>query len=266
VTPFTRVQGSYGTNTAKYNNALGFFVPNMAVLNHIFAFVPTVQQGIQFAVCNLVTNDHNVTNSLKHNWNNVGLRFMESGSVKISQVHVRGAGALGWSTTTCLSDPNVLSIPFDILIFSTIQLVFSNFYLGIAQGSVDFASKYTTTSTRAWAYGGGNKAFPTELFYIMERYGNFFGHLRAKETLADRAGKGIADIYGKYGANRGVTERERGEAAEWVASTKVVTTDTALKVTAEIFEVIVCRATSRKVDLDRFWRDVRTHSFHDSVA
>jgi alkylation response protein AidB-like acyl-CoA dehydrogenase len=78
--------------------------------------------------------------------------------------------------------------------------------------------------------------------------------LRAKETLADRAGKGIADIYGKYGANRGVTERERGEAAEWVASAKVVTTDTALKVTAEIFEVIVCRATSRKVDLDRFWR------------
>lgn len=48
----------------------------------------------------------------------------------------------------------------------------------------------------------------------MERYGNFFGHLRAKETLADRAGKGIADIYGKYGANRGVTERERGEAAD----------------------------------------------------
>ncbi len=63
-----------------------------------------------------------------------------------------------------------------------------------------------------------------------------------------------------------MTERERGEAAEWVASTKVVTTDTALRATSGVFEVTGARATSRKVGLDRFWRDVRTHSLHDPVA
>ena len=173
---------------------------------------------------------------------------------------------MGWSTTTRLPDPKVLAIPFTTLLLPTIQLVFSNFYLGIAQGSLDFASKYTTTSTRAWPFGGDNKEKPTEEFYILERYGNFFAHLRAAETLADRAGKEIADIYSKYGGNRGVTERERGEAAEWVASAKVVTTDTALRVTAGVFEVTGSRATSRKVGLDRFWRDVRTHSLHDPVA
>ena len=157
-------------------------------------------------------------------------------------------------------------IPFATLLLPTIQLVFSNFYLGIAQGSLDFASKYTTTSTRAWPYGGDNKSSPTEEFYILERYGNFFAHLRAAETLVDRAGKEIADIYGKYGANREVTEKERGEAAEWVASAKVVTTDTALRVTAGVFEVTGSRATGRKVGLDRFWRDVRTHTLHDPVA
>ena len=90
--------------------------------------------------------------------------------------------------------------------------------------------------------------------------------MRAAETLADRAGKEIADIYGKYGANRKVTERERGEAAEWVASTKIVTTDTALRVTAGVFEVTGSRATGKTVGLDRFWRDVRTHTLHDPVA
>jgi alkylation response protein AidB-like acyl-CoA dehydrogenase len=84
--------------------------------------------------------------------------------------------------------------------------------------------------------------------------------------LADRAGLEISNVYAKHGEKRGVTERERGEIAEWVASTKVVTTDTALRVTAGVFEVTGSRATGRKVGLDRFWRDVRTHTLHDPVA
>lgn len=36
----------------------------------------------------------------------------------------------------------------------SIQLVFSNFYLGIALGALQYASKYTASSTRAWPFGG----------------------------------------------------------------------------------------------------------------
>ncbi|CAG8955119.1 hypothetical protein HYFRA_00007134 [Hymenoscyphus fraxineus] len=218
--------------------------------DHIFALVKTEQAGIQFA----------------HNWDNVGLRLTESGSVKISDVRVPWADALGWDVATKKPDPKVLNIPFATLLLPTIQLVFSNFYLGIAIGSLNFAAKYTKSSTRAWPYGGDNKESPTEEFYILERYGNFFAHLRAAEALADRAGSEIAGVYTKHGEKRGITERERGEAAEWVASTKVVTTDTALRVTAGVFEVTGARATGKKVGLDRFWRDVRTHSLHDPVA
>jgi alkylation response protein AidB-like acyl-CoA dehydrogenase len=186
--------------------------------------------------------------------------------VKIEQVKVPWTDALGWDPTTKAPNPEFLAIPFGSVLLPTIQLVFSNFYLGIAQGALDFASKYTTTSTRAWPYGGDNKNSPTEEFYILERYGNFFAHLRAAETLTDRAGHEISSLYEKHGEKRGVTERERGDAAEWVASTKVVATDTALRVTAGVFEVTGSRATSRKVGLDRFWRDVRTHTLHDPVA
>lgn len=174
--------------------------------------------------------------------------------------------ALGWDIQSKAPDPTVLSIPFATLLLPTIQLVFSNFYLGIALGSLAFAAKYTTTSTRAWPYGGDNKQSPTEEFYILERYGNYFAHLRAAETLTDRAGREITDVYEKYGEKRDVSAGTRGEIAEWVASAKVVTTDTGLKVTAGVFEVTGSRATGSKVGLDRFWRDIRTHTLHDPVA
>ena len=51
-----------------------------------------------------------------------------------------------------------------------------------------------------------------------------------------------------------------------MASVKVVATDVSLRVTGGVFEVTGAKATSRKVSLDRFWRDVRTHSLHDPVA
>ena len=147
-----------------------------------------------------------------------------------------------------------------------IQLVFSNFYLGIAIGALDFASKYTVKNTRAWPFGGDNKEKATDEFYILERYGNFKAHLRAAEALADKAGLVIASIYETRSAKRDISARERGEAAEWVASVKIVATDTGLRVTSGIFEVTGARATGSQVGLDRFWRDIRTHSLHDPVS
>lgn len=57
-----------------------------------------------------------------------------------------------------------------------------------------------------------------------------------------------------------------GGRAEWVASVKVVATVTGLRVTAGVFEVTGARATAAPVGLDRFWRDLRTHTLHDPVA
>ncbi|CAN9443467.1 unnamed protein product [Alternaria alternata] len=210
--------------------------------NHIFAFAKTDQPGIQFG----------------HDWNNIGLRLTESGSVKISDVSVPWTDALGWNAETKEPDPRALQIPFATLLLPTIQLVFSNFYLGIALGAQQYAASYT------------NKERATDEFYILERYGNFHAHLRAASALADRVGQEVDAILGKYAGDldtRGkLTARERGELAEWVASVKVVATDTSLRVTSGVFEVTGAKATSQKVGLDRFWRDVRTHTLHDPVA
>ncbi|KAL4782623.1 acyl-CoA dehydrogenase/oxidase [Aspergillus varians] len=246
-------------NGAKHFNT-GGVVSDLTVLegvlegtdSHIFALAETRQDGIIFA----------------HNWHNIGLRLSESGGVKIENVRVPWADALGWDAATKKPIEELLvTSSFAVLLLPTIQLVFSNFYLGIAIGSLEFASKYTATNTRAWPYGGDNKESPTEEFYILERYGNFFAHLRAAEALADRAGERLSSIYTKYGSNRSaLTPEERGDVAEWIASVKVVTTDVGLRVTSGVFEVTGARATASKVGLDRFWRDIRTHSLHDPVA
>jgi alkylation response protein AidB-like acyl-CoA dehydrogenase len=115
-----------------------------------------------------------------------------------------------------------------------------------------------------------NKEKATDEFYILANYGNWFAHLRAAETLADKAGDEADKVYAAYGGSlerrSKLTPEVRGEWAEWVASIKVVATDTGLRVTSGIFETTGARATSNKVGLDRFWRDIRTHTLHDPVA
>ncbi|KAF7543636.1 hypothetical protein G7Z17_g10583 [Cylindrodendrum hubeiense] len=219
--------------------------------DHIFAIAPTQQAGIQF----------------KHNWDNTGLRLTESGGVKIENVSVPWADALGWDTETKKPDPAILAVPFGSVFLPTIQLAFSNLYIGIAWGALHFASDYTRKNTRAWPFGGDNKEAATDEFYILSTYGNLFAHLRAATALAEKANAEATALYEKYSDNRGeFTAKERGEFAEWVASTKVVATDTSLRVTAGVFEVTGSRSTASKVGLDRFWRDVRTHTLHDPVA
>ncbi|GJC93240.1 thermophilic desulfurizing enzyme family protein [Colletotrichum higginsianum] len=215
--------------------------------DHLYAVVKTDQPGIVFS----------------HDWDNVGLRLSESGSVKIENVTAPWADALGWDASLKRPDPSILEIPFASLLLPTIQLVFSNFYIGIAWGALDFASAYTRKNTRAWPFGGDNKEKAEDEFYILSTYGNFLAHLRAADALADRAGLEIDNLYRNSGTRHGAGPRE---AAEWVASVKVAATDTGLRVTSGVFEVTGAKATATKVGLDRFWRDIRTHTLHDPVA
>ncbi|KAI9717241.1 MAG: hypothetical protein M1828_007262 [Chrysothrix sp. TS-e1954] len=217
---------------------------------HIFAIANSRQPAIKFG----------------YDWNNIGLRLTESGSVKIDGVQVPWTDALGWDPETKAPIGSILNKPFATLLLPTIQNVFSNFYLGIALGALAFATTYTAKNTRAWPYTPSPNKAGTDEPYILQRYGSFFAHLRAAEALADTTGEKIDEVYRNHSARRDLSEAQRGELAEWVASIKIVTTDTTLRVTSGVFEVTGARATAGKVGLDRFWRDVRTHTLHDPVA
>lgn len=67
---------------------------------HIFALVPTRQPAIIFS----------------HNWDNVGLRLTESGSVKIENVRVPWTDALGWDPSEKAPIESILTIPWATLL------------------------------------------------------------------------------------------------------------------------------------------------------
>jgi len=62
-----------------------------------------------------------------------------------------------------------------------------------------------------------------------------------------------------------LTAAERGELAVTIYETKIAAARAALDITAKIFEVMGARATAAKYGFDRFWRNVRVHTLHDSL-
>lgn len=209
---------------------------------HIFAIVPTAQEGIVFA----------------GDWDSLGQRLTESGSVDIRDVRVPWAAAAGFVGKTF--QPlvyNTLNVP-------TIQLVFANFYLGIAEGAIETASEYTRSTTRPWPYGGDDKDSAGDEWYLLEGYGVLQSKLWADEALLDVVGAELSAVL--HAPREELTERRRGEIAVRVAAAKLRTIDDGLDVATKVFELTGARATASTVGLDIFWRNLRTHSLHDPVA
>lgn len=70
---------------------------------HLFTIVHTNQPGIKFA----------------HNWDNVGLRLTESGSVSIQNVAAPWEDAFGWDAQKKQPLPGISDIPFASLLLPT---------------------------------------------------------------------------------------------------------------------------------------------------
>lgn len=208
---------------------------------HIFAIVPTAQPGIVFA----------------GDWDNLGQRLTESGSVEITGVRVDWASAAGFVGK--VFQPltyNTLNVP-------AIQLVFANLYLGIAQGALETATTYTRSKSRAWPYGGDDKQRASDEWYILEGYGQLQSKLWADEALINRAGAEISAVL--HDARENLTERRRGEIAVQVAAAKLRIVEDGLETTTKVFELTGARASANAVGLDIFWRNLRTHSLHDPL-
>ncbi len=207
---------------------------------HVFAIVPSHQDSIVF-------ND---------DWDNLGQRLTESGSVEI-----RGARA-PWSDALGYVDKEFRPRVYNTLNVPLIQLVFTNFYLGIAKSALTTAAAYTRGRTRPWPYAVDVKDSAVEEFHVLETYGDLQAKLWAAEALADRAAGLVEAINAQPDT---VTARQRGEAAVVIAAAKQRAIDTGLEIGTRIFDVTGARATANSVGLDIFWRNIRTHSLHDPV-
>jgi alkylation response protein AidB-like acyl-CoA dehydrogenase len=135
------------------------------------------------------------------------------------------------------------------------QLILSNIFLGIAEGALVEARSCTLAQTRPWITSTAKSA--TEDPYVLANYGSFFVSLQAAQALTDIAGESLQRAWESGDA---ITENQRGKCSLDVAASKVTTTRVGLDITSRIFEVMEARAVAGPARMDRFCRNLRTHT------
>jgi alkylation response protein AidB-like acyl-CoA dehydrogenase len=185
-------------------------------------------------------------------WDNMGQRQTDSGSVSFEAVPVQDA--------EILADPGPLGSTFATLRPLIAQLSLSNVYLGIAEGALATARSIARQRGRAWFSSGVELAVDDP--YVLATLGELFAQVEAARHLTDAAATALDRVWLR-GDN--LTPDERGACAVAVAAAKIVTTRVGLEVATRIFDATGARATSASIGLDRFWRDLRTHTLHDPL-
>lgn len=189
-------------------------------------------------------------------WDAVGQRQTDSGTVGFDQVRVQA--------DEVLVDAGQAQTPAMQLRSCMAQLVLVNLYTGIAAGAIGKARALTRERSRAWAAADVDTA--AEDPYLQHRYGRLWASLRAAEALADSAARRLDTMYEvALGTAGSISEAERGSVAIAVAEAKVCAHDIALQASSELFELAGTAAVARHRNLDRFWRNARTHTLHDPI-
>ncbi len=187
----------------------------------------------------------------RDDWDNTGQRQTDSGSVSFDAVPVHDH--------EILRDPGPLGSTFATLRPLIAQLTLANVYLGIAEGALQ-ATREITRSRKAWFASGLERAADDP--YVLGTYGELFVELTAARHVTDAAALALDRAWSR---GDDLTERERGEAAIAIAAAKVSTTRAGLEITTRMFDTAGARATTAQLGLDRFWRNLRTHTLHDPV-
>ncbi|KQZ32627.1 acyl-CoA dehydrogenase family protein [Duganella sp. Root1480D1] len=190
--------------------------------------------------------------SIRPDWDAFGQKQTDSGSVEFRGVALP-AGLV-------LQPPGQKPSPRATLRSQVAQLIMANLYLGIAEGAFEAARSFTSEQSRPWF--ASNVAAATEDPFVQHRYGELWTLLRPAAVLAGHAALELDAVLGKGAL---VTERERGELAISVAEAKVLSHRAGIEVSNQLFELTGARATSSKLGLDRFWRNVRVHTLHDPI-
>ena len=141
------------------------------------------------------------------------------------------------------------------------QLVHAAIEVGIAGGALRDARAYlrekARPSTEAVRAGAATAAGDP---HVLHRYGRIASRVRAAEALLGDAARTLEEV-GLVPAS--AQEAARGSLA--VAAAKAFGSEVALEAASELFQMCGTSSAAAKYDLDRHWRNARTHSVHDPL-
>lgn len=201
----------------------------------LIGVIPTVREGV----------------SLLGDWNNMGQRQTDSGNSHFEQVKIH--------KDELLLNPGPLSTPYSSLRPLIAQLIFVHLFLGVAEGAFELA-KETVQSQKAWSKSLVENAVNDP--FTQKHFAEFYVQLESVRLLTNKA---IETLQHAWNQVENLTAEQRGEVSIAIATAKIAATNTSLYITQNIFQVMGARATTAKLNIDRFWRNVRTQTLHDPI-
>ena len=201
----------------------------------LIGVIPTAREGVSFL----------------GDWNNMGQRQTDSGTSHFEQVKIQ--------KDELLLNPGPLSTPYSSLRPLIAQLIFVHLFLGVAEGAFETARK-TVQSQKAWSKSLVENAVNDP--FTQKHFAEFYVQLEGVRLLAAKA---VETLQKAWDIGADLTAEQRGEVSIAIATAKIAATNTSLYITQNIFQVMGARATTAQLNLDRFWRNVRTQTLHDPV-
>ncbi|TIS47289.1 MAG: SfnB family sulfur acquisition oxidoreductase, partial [Mesorhizobium sp.] len=116
---------------------------------------------------------------------------------------------------------------------------------------------FVRTKSRAWIDSGVDHAWQDP--YTIQAIGDLRLRANAAEAVLEKAGLAV---------DRAVADPDEKTVAKAqiaVAESKILTTEIAINATNKLFELAGTRSTLAEHNLDRHWRNARTHTLHDPV-
>ncbi|ACB95675.1 SfnB family sulfur acquisition oxidoreductase [Beijerinckia indica] len=179
-------------------------------------------------------------------WSGMGQRTTGSGTVIFDNVRVSAFAII----------PHYLAFEQPTQMGAFAQIIHAAIDLGIARGAFAATVDFVRTKARPWVDSGQEHAYEDP--YTIAAIGDLRVRIAAAEALVRRAGKIIDKA-------RVEPETYSEPASIAVAEARVATNDVSLLVTSKLFELGGSRSALASLDLDRYWRDARTHTLHDPV-
>ncbi|CAM2153886.1 Dibenzothiophene monooxygenase [Pararobbsia alpina] len=204
---------------------------NLGDDDQVFVFVPRDAEGVT------VIDD----------WSSFGQRGTGSGTTVLDNVRVEPSQIIPYKAA--FTTPSATG-PVGQLIHAAVDA-------GIAHAALRDAIAFTRRQTRPWIDSTAERAVDDPLSLI--QFGDLQIRVDAADALLERAGRQID------AARRSLDADSVGRASVAVAEARALTTEAAILATNKLFELAGTQSTLAEFNLDRHWRNARTHTLHDPV-
>lgn len=235
-TRLTRGGSAYRLNGRKFYSTGVLFAHWVAVVANdednrgVIALVPRDTKGI----------------TIIDDWSGFGQRVTGSGTTLLDNVEVHSFAVFSFQA---LFDRPTPMGPFAQVMHAAVEQ-------GIAEAALADTVHFVRAS-RPWRYANVERASDDP--YTVAAVGELKIRVDASNALLERAGEFVDQSV----ANP--TAETVAAASVAVAEAKIASTDAALLVASKLIELGGSSATLAKYNLDRHWRNARTHTVHDPV-